>query len=138
MGGLAAVKMQTELRRSFAPHKKSGDTQRATSVKLDTVTATSLSYVAKADTPQARFVNDGTNPHPIAPKANPGAIGGPKRPLFIVGEPLLVFFWARVGRVVRFRWVDHPGYKGSGWWDYTIAQWHDFLEEALDSLPSNV
>jgi hypothetical protein len=130
--------MQSELRRNFGVHRKSGDTQRATTVKLESASGSTLTYVAQADTPQAKFTNDGTPPHPIAPKANPGAIGGPKRPLFIPGEPLLVFFWARIGRVARFRWVDHPGYRGSGWWDSTIAQWHDFLVDAFEGLPPSL
>lgn len=136
--GRAAVKMQTELRRNFAPHKKSGDTQRATTVREDSFTASTITYLAKANTPQARYVNDGTRPHVIAPKANPGAPydGLGKWPRFIRGEPLLVFPWARMGgRIVRFRWVDHPGYRGSGWWDFTIAQWHDFLVDAYAELP---
>jgi len=138
-GAIAAVRMQTELRKSFAPHRKSGDTQRATTVKLDTLTETSISYIAKADTPQASFVNDGTPPHVITPKANPGAVAGSKWPSFVRGEPLLVFNWPRGGMFpARFRWVDHPGYKGSGWWDFTIAQWHDFLQEAFDELPPNL
>lgn len=41
----------------------------------------------------ARFHHEGTAPHPIE------------------GNPLLVFFWPKVGRVVFFRHVNHPGTK---------------------------
>lgn len=45
----------------------------------------------------------GTRPHLIA--AHPdNATGG-----------WLVFFWARVGRVVWFRSVNHPGHRGTHW-----------------------
>lgn len=132
VGARAAVAMETNLRRNFQPHRKSGDTQAATSVRLESATPTTLTYIAKADTPQARYVNDGTRAHIITPKANPSAPSGSKWPRFIRGEPLLVFDWPKAGmHPARFRWVEHPGYRGSGWWDFTIAQWHDFLEQAL-------
>lgn len=37
------------------------------------------------------YVDEGTGPHPIE------------------GNPLLVFFWPKVGEVVFFRHVNHPG-----------------------------
>lgn len=131
IGFTAAAKMEVELRRNWGVHSKSGETLKAISVRLETATPTSLVFVAKAETPQARYVNDGTRPHVITPKANPGAISGSKWPSFIPGEPLLFFFWARVGRNVRFRWVDHPGYRGSGWWDFALARWSDLLQESV-------
>lgn len=125
----AATKMEVELKRNFQPHRKSGDTQRSISVRLETVTATSLTFVARATTPQARYVNDGTRPHPIAARGN--VAGGSKWPSYRRGESLLVFNWPKAGMFpARFRWVQHPGYRGSGWWDYTIAQWHDRLRDA--------
>lgn len=129
-GAQAAVSMQTALRREFGPHRKSGATQAATKVTLESVTATRLTYRAEADTPQARFVNDGTQPHVITPKRNPSApYTGGKWPMYVSGEPLLVFYWARVGSIVRFRWVDHPGYKGDNWWDRTIDRWVEFVSQ---------
>lgn len=122
-GHTAGVKMEVELRRNWQPHaSQNSETMRSISVRLETVTANSLTYVARADTPQARFVNDGTSPHIIR---------------------------ARNVRFLRFEWpegpdhlrskdgffyfpeVRHPGYRGSGWWDYTIAQWPDMLAAAL-------
>lgn len=48
--------------------------------------------VGSAD-PVAVFVHEGTQPHIIRAR----------------NAPLLVFFWKRVGRVVSFRQVNHPG-----------------------------
>lgn len=35
------------------------------------------------------------------------------RPHGIDGHPLLTFYWARLGRVVRFPHVNHPGHPGN-------------------------
>ena len=123
------MRLQTDLVRNFQVHRKSGATQESTSVRLESLTATTITYTAKAETPQARWVNDGTPAHVITPRRNPGATSGPKAPVRR-GEPALVFFWARAGRVVAFRWVDHPGYRGDGWWDHTIAFWPLYVEDA--------
>jgi hypothetical protein len=48
--------------------------------------------VGSAD-PVALWVHEGTEPHQI------------------VGNPLLVFHWAKLGKVVAFRQVNHPGTK---------------------------
>lgn len=116
-GNKAAVALEINLRRNFQPHRKTGATQAATSVRLESVAASSLTWVAKAETPQARYVNDGTQPHEI----------------HALNAPFLVFFWERLGRVVRFRSVQHPGYRGSGWWDFTLATWPDLVETAYSS-----
>lgn len=136
IGARAAVRMEVNLKRNFQPHRKSGATQAATTVRLESVTSTSLTYVAKADTPQARWVNDGTRPHPIAPRARPWHVGGPKFPPARrqpgeSGPVNLSFVWEKAGGRITIRWVEHPGYRGSGWWDFTIAQWHDVLVDSL-------
>jgi hypothetical protein len=128
-GARAAVSLQTQLRGAFGQHRKSGATQSATRVTLQGVSATRITYLAVADTPQAKFVNDGTPAHVITPRANPtaNATGG-KWPRFISGEPLLVFDWPKGGmHPARFRWVDHPGYKGDPWWDRTIERWPELV-----------
>lgn len=126
----AAKKVELDLIRNFSPHRKSGETQSAISVRLDSLEADSVTYLAKADTPQARYVNDGTPPHTIAPKG--GSASGSKWPRRVKGERLLVFDWPKAGMFpARFRWVDHPGYKGSGWYDLALSNWHDYLAEGL-------
>jgi hypothetical protein len=50
--------------------------------------------VGTAD-PVGLWHHEGTKPHPIRARR----------------APFLVFFWAKVGRVVKFRSVNHPGTK---------------------------
>lgn len=59
-------------------------------------------YDVTSNAPYTLYVIKGTRPHPI------------------VGNPLLAFFWPKVGRNVVFRHVMHPGTKGN-----------DFLSRAL-------
>jgi hypothetical protein len=49
--------------------------------------------------PYARSVNSGARPHKIRPH----------------GDYPLRFFWRKVGHVVRFSSVNHPGQKGKGY-----------------------
>jgi hypothetical protein len=118
----AASRMQGELVRGFEPHRKSGDTQRSIRVDFAGVTATSIEFVAHADTPQAVFTNDGTQPHIIQAR----------------NVRFLRFQWPDGPAQLRsrdgffyFTHVNHPGYRGSGWWDINIARWHDLLAEAF-------
>jgi hypothetical protein len=139
IGARAAVNLETALRAAWSPHNKSRETLNAISVRLDVVTASSLSYRVSADTPQASWVNDGTRAHPIAPKQRQWHVGGPKSPPARrqqgeSGPVNLTFFWDRVGSVVTFRWVEHPGYRGDPWFTSTVARWSDFLVDARDSL----
>jgi hypothetical protein len=46
-----------------------------------------------SDVPYALYVEEGTRPHEIRAK----------------NAPFLVFFWPKVGRVVHFKRVQHPG-----------------------------
>lgn len=118
----AAVQMEVNLKRNFQPHRKSGDTQAATSVRLESLTETTITYVARADTPQARFTNDGTRPHVIAARnAKTLRFQWPDGPASLRGRDGFYHFTS----------VNHPGYRGSGWWDFTLATWHDLLENAL-------
>lgn len=68
--------------------------------------------------PQAEFTDKGTNPHPID------------------GNPTLVFFWPKAGRVVHLRHVDHPGNEGTGWFTDTVTEqgWLDALELVADAV----
>ena len=53
-----------------------------------------------SDLPYAKFSDTGTTPHDITPR-------GP-------GYPLR-FYWRKVGAVVRFYKVSHPGQRSKGW-----------------------
>jgi hypothetical protein len=69
--------------------------------------------------PQAEWTEHGTSPHPIE------------------GNPLLVFYWERVGRVVFLRHVDHPGSdKHKGWFSTvtSVENWQAILEQARDRV----
>jgi len=119
----AAVKMETALKAAFQVHRDTGETQRSITVRLASVTATRIEYLARVTTKQAKWVNDGTPPHPITPR-KPGGV--------------LRFKWAGAPAELvskdgytYLRSVSHPGYKGDGWWDDTIQQWHEFLQDGL-------
>jgi hypothetical protein len=57
-----------------------------------------LVYRVGTPAPYALFPHSGTRPHDIDPRKVNGR---------------LVFFWAKVGRIVSLRHVNHPGSKGS-------------------------
>ena len=111
---LAAVKMETSLRAAFQVHRDTGETQRSISVRLSALTPTRIEYTAKVSTPQAQWINDGTQAH------------GPVTARFLVFTP------KGSGRTVFTKWVR--GITADHWWDDTIAQWHDFLQDAITSF----
>jgi len=119
----AAVKMETNLKSAFQVHRKTGDTQRSISVRRSLITPTRIEYVARVTTPQAAWVNDGTPAHIITPR-NPGGVlrfQWPGAPGHLVHKDGFVYLKS----------VNHPGYAGDGWWDNTIARWHEFLVDSL-------
>jgi hypothetical protein len=63
-----------------------------------------IQFDAGSDVDYTLFVDQGTKPHPIHAK----------------NAPYLVFYWPKVGRVVHFKSVNHPGNKP-----------YRFLEEGL-------
>lgn len=87
-----------------APHGKTGDLKRGirTTQSRDVLGRWSTGYDVTSNAPYSIFVIKGTRPHPI------------------VGNPLLAFFWPKVGANVVFRHVQHPGTKGN-----------DFMSRAL-------
>ena len=73
----------------------------------------------RADMPYAGYTDTGTQPHMIFP----------------VRAKMLAFYWERMGKFVFFRWVNHPGTKGTQWFNSGIdggepmlSRWHDNLE----------
>ncbi|HEX8321641.1 hypothetical protein [Longimicrobium sp.] len=69
-----------------------------------------IQFDAGSDVGYTLFVDQGTKPHPIKPK-NPGGV--------------LTFYWPKVGRVVHFKSVQHPGNKP-----------YKFLERGLEAALS--
>lgn len=68
--------------------------------------------------PRPEWLDEGTPPHRID------------------GNPLLSFYWPKVGRVVVFRHVNHPGYGGSHFAQTTLTaeRWRDSLVTAQARL----
>ena len=89
-----------------AAPKKTGELERSISVRPTTGYSPRISptitLVAEAKAPQARFTEEGTRPHEIR------------------GNPILAFYWEKVGRFVYFRKVNHPGNKAKPWFRPTI------------------
>lgn len=66
-----------------------------------------------ADVPQAATTDKGARPHIIRPKRANG---------------LLVFYWPKVGQVVAFPYVNHPGNAAHPWWEAVLT---DAFKRAL-------
>jgi hypothetical protein len=49
-----------------------------------------------------------------------------------VNAPALVFFWERLGRVVAFRRVWHPGFAGRSYMASTLAEQADMIKQRLN------
>lgn len=78
-----------------------------------------LTHTIGYTAPQAGYTNDGTGAHVIE------------------GNPLLVFYWPKVGRVVHLRSVAHPGSTiHKGWFDdeVTPEAWDDALRRGVDDV----
>jgi hypothetical protein len=108
----ASPQLQQTLR-STSP-RVTGRMQNATSVTPAGLTAT-----AKAATPYASFVRQGTRPHVIRAR-----------------RKVLSFFWPRTGRRMFLPRVNHPGSKGNTWWDNGLKDWPRLLEAALRRAPN--
>lgn len=78
----------------LAPYK-SGNLREHIVKRLGTVDGHPAVLVGPTNVPYAFWVSQGTEPHII--RANKA--------------PMLVFYWPKVGRVVAFKQVQHPGTK---------------------------
>lgn len=113
----ASPRLQQTLRTNSP--RKTGEMQSKT-----TVVPRGLEATARAATDYASFVRvPGTRPHTIRPKKAGGR---------------LVFFWPGPkgpNTVVYLPKVNHPGYRGSSWWDDAIRKWPDYLRDSLRRAP---
>lgn len=90
-----------------------------------TVSPRALVATATAATDYASFVRTpGTRPHKIPTVKR-------KR-----GQKMLSFYWPEAGKQMFLPQVNHPGYRGSGWWDEGIRKWPDMLRDALRRAPN--
>lgn len=112
---LAAADMRTRYRRA-APHK-SGDTQESVDVINFSATPTELRFTAVATTPQAKWTDEGTQPHVIRPR----------------NKKALRFRYR--GRIVFAKVVHHPGNKATRWFRNTgPREWNGALQRAYQRL----
>lgn len=72
-----------------------------------------VAYRIVSPAPQSEWTEEGTTPHLITPRGS--------------GYPLK-FFWPKVGKVVRFPYVNHPGNAAKPWFRPTLANWSDRLQ----------
>jgi hypothetical protein len=88
---------KVETRAKVEAPSKSGELRRLirTTQSRDVQGRYQTGYDVTSNAPYSIFVIRGTRPHPI------------------VGNPLLAFFWPKVGRNVAFRSVQHPGTKAN-------------------------
>lgn len=96
-----AAGMETRLRESASPHRKTGELDAAIHVRA-VGAGPRYRLHAEADVIHAATTNTGARPHVIRPRR----VGGK-----------LVFYWPKAGKVVALSSVNHPGNRGSHWWD---------------------
>lgn len=67
----------------------------------------------------ASYVSEGTDPHQID------------------GNPVLSFYWPKIGKVVTVRSVQHPGTAPNPWWDTLVTEDHlvELLDDAAETIP---
>lgn len=99
-----AAALQTELR-ARAPHK-TYELRNSIRVSSRRTGATTFRITAESPVVQAATTNTGARPHVIRPRR----------------AKVLSFYWPKVGQRVALRHVNHPGNRGSRWWDRTIAR----------------
>jgi hypothetical protein len=112
----ATVQMQGDLRRDTP--KVTGLLRKSTTVRVVSAGET-VAAEAKAETPYAASVIEGARPHIIRAKKPGGS---------------LVFFWPKVGRVVYFKQVSHPGNRPNPYWHNIMQRWGSYLQTAADRI----
>lgn len=100
--------------RVTAPHKsyELRDSIRATTVRSG---ATTFRTTFEAPVIQAATTNSGARPHVIRPRSG----------------KVLSFYWPKVGKRVALRYVNHPGNRGTHWWDKVLEQHGRILSSVL-------
>lgn len=80
-----------------------------------TVRPSGLRAAVDVNVPYATFLTEGTRPHPIVARR----------------ASVLRFFWGRIGKVVYFRRVNHPGTKPNLWYRDALDTWPTILSRVL-------
>lgn len=105
----AADRMTSDLKRT-AP-VDTGDLRTATTVKVTSTTPTSITAEALIDVDYGVFVVQGTRPHIITPKR----------------AQALRFYWPKMGGVVYFKSVQHPGTAANGFFTRVVQRFASYL-----------
>lgn len=98
-----AREMQRELQHAASKHRKTGELNEAIKVRA-LGAGPRYRLHAEAEVLQAVTTNTGARPHKIRAKKG----------------KTLAFYWPKAGRVIFPVEVDHPGNRGSHWWDTTM------------------
>lgn len=105
--------LQAELR-VRSPHK-TYELRNSISVQTFRSGATSFRIVAEAPVVQAATTNTGARPHIIRPRR----------------AKVLSFYWPKAGARVALRFVNHPGNRGTHWWDKVMERRGSILGAVL-------
>jgi len=111
-----AEALQSELRIA-APHKTY---ELRNSIRCHAFRSGPTTFKIVAETPvvQAATTNTGARAHIIRPRR----------------AKVLSFYWPKAGHRVAFRFVHHPGNRGTHWWDKTIKKAPTILGRVLRRL----
>lgn len=113
VAGRTRDKLEREFRRE-AP-VDTGALRNATSVSVRRE-GNGFRFTARSDVDYASFTSKPTRPHVIRPRRAGG---------------VLVFYWPVVGSTVFFRHVNHPGTRGTGWWERTLERFPELIRESF-------
>lgn len=100
----SAASLQATLRVD-APHK-TYELRNSIKVEARRSGPTSWRIIAEAPVVQAATTNTGARPHIIRPRR----------------AKVLSFYWPKAGRRVGLAFVNHPGNRGTHWWDKVLAR----------------
>lgn len=112
-----AGRTRDHLERDFqrAPPVDTGYLRGHTSVSVRRDGNSRFRFTARADADYASFTSKPTRSHVIRAR----------------NAKVLRFFWPKVGHVVYFPSVNHPGTRGTGWWERTLESFPDVVRDSL-------
>jgi hypothetical protein len=112
VAGRTRDRLERELKRA-AP-VRTGQTRDATSVSVRRE-GQGFRFTAQAETEYASFTSKPTRPHVIR----------------AVRAKVLRFDWPEAGGIVYFPQVNHPGTRGTGWWERTLEAFPEVIRESF-------
>lgn len=106
-----------QLSRSEAP-KRTGRYAQSISHRVFTDIVGS-GFEIRSNSPLRAYITEGTKPHPIVARR----------------AKFLRFFWPKVGRVVFFKSVNHPGTRPNRFYNRAVARWMPEAKSDIMSAP---